>query len=350
MSDKLPENTKTEEVDLGQLFNVIGRLFEKLFLFIGKILKGLFSILIYALKPIVNNFKVIAIALMAAAVIGFFAEKFKKPVYTSSMLVKPYFDSKYQLANNVNYFNALIGSENLKELSSVFEIDTTTASELMGFDIEIGPETGNDLLKEYNDYIKQIDSTLAKDMTYEEYVDNRDILSGSIFSIKAKSKASDIFTSLERGFVKTFENEYSEKLKEIRDKSIEIKTRAYKSELKRIDSLQKIYFDVLTTESESDKVSIGLNGMIPLTNQKTTTREYELFQKEMVIRDSLKVLEQELIKNNDFYDILSGFEDVGTIEKSFLERYTILFPALTMLFIILGYLMFKTFQYIKNYE
>lgn len=350
MSNKLPQESQNEEVDLGQLFNAIGKMFERLFAFIGKIFKGLFSIIIYTLKPIVAYFKVIAVILMIAAVIGFVVEKFEKPVYSSKMLVKPYFDSKYQLANNVNYFNALISSGNLNELSDIFEIDSTSAGELIGFNIEIGPETQNDLLKEYNDYVQTIDSTLAKDLPYEEYVENRDILSGTIFSVQAKSGTNDIFTSLEKGFEKTFKNKYSEKLKDIRDRTIEIKTSVYKNELRRIDSLQRIYIEVLKNESENGKYTVGLEGLMPMTKEKTLTKEYELFKEEMSIRDSLKMLQQQLIKENDYYDILSGFEEVGTVEKSFWKRYSLIFPIMIMLIITLVYFIFKVFNFIKEYE
>ena len=59
------------------------------------------------------------------------------------MVVRPYFDSKYQLVNNINYFNALISEGNLSELSSkIFEIDSVGGQKkLQGFNMEIGPET-----------------------------------------------------------------------------------------------------------------------------------------------------------------------------------------------------------------
>lgn len=350
MSDKLPQDSQNEEVDLGQLFNAIGKLFEKLIAFIGTIFKALFSTVIYALKPIVNHFKVIAIAVMIAAILGFVTEKYAKPVYTSSMVVKPYFGSKYQLANNVDYFNSLIGSRNLKELSTVFEIDTQSVTNLLGFEIEIGPETVNDLLKDYNGYLQSIDSTLALGVTYESYIENRDILSGDIFTIKAKSGTSTIFKSLEVGFEKTLKNSYSEKLKDIRDRSIAVKTKTFKNELKRIDSLQKIYIQVLKTDSENGNASIGLEGLIPLTKEKTVTREYDLFKEQMAISDSLKTLEQELIIKNDYYDVLSGFEDVGTIQKTIWDRYSLIFPLVTFLLIIIVYLAYNSFKFVRDYE
>ncbi|MEN8886932.1 MAG: hypothetical protein ABF246_11120 [Winogradskyella sp.] len=350
MSDKLPQGSQNEEVDLGQLFNAIGKLFEKLIAFIGKIFKGLFSTVIYALKPIVNHFKVIAIVVMVAAILGFVTEKYSKPIYTSSMVVKPYFDSKYQLANNVDYFNSLIGSRNLKELAAVFEIDTLRVTELVGFEIEIGPETVNDIFKNYNDYLQTIDSTVAKGITYEDYVDNRDILSGDIYTVKAKSTTNTIFNSLDTGFEKTFKNSYSKKTKDIRDRAIAVKTRIFKSELKRIDSLQKIYIQVLKTDSENGNASIGLEGLIPLTKEKSVTREYDLFKEQMAISDSLKILEQELIIKNDYYDVLSGFEDVGTIQKTIWDRYSLIFPLVTFLLIIIVYLAYNSFKFIRDYE
>jgi hypothetical protein len=350
MSEKLPQPRQDEEVDLGQLFNAIGRLFEKLFSFINKVFKSLFSIIIYGLKPLVNNFKLVAIVLMVSGVLGFIIDKINKPIYKSDMLVKPYFDSKYELANNVDYFNALISSDNTKELSTVFEIDTIDAKELIGFEMKIGPETPNDLLLEYNDYLKNIDSTLADDVTYNEYVDNRDILSGSIFSISAMSHKEDIFTSLEKGFVKTFKNSYSEKVKQIRDQAINIKRVAYKEELERIDGIQKIYFQVIKSESENPNANLGLGGILPLTKEKTLTREYDLFREELKIRDSLVALEEILVQENDYYDILSGFEEVGTIDRGIFSRYALILPLLVLTMMILTYLIFKAFKFIKAYE
>ena len=182
MSENSANNPQNEEVDLGQLFNAIGRLFSNLFNFIASIFKGLFKLLIYALKPLINNFKIISIILLALAVIGFVAEKFRKDIYTTDKLVKPYFDSKYQLANNVDYFNALIKSSNYSELSRIFEIDTSEAKELIEFEMEIGPETKNDLLIDYNEYLSEIDSTLADDVSFDDFIANRDILAASIFS------------------------------------------------------------------------------------------------------------------------------------------------------------------------
>jgi hypothetical protein len=352
MSDNVSDKNQNEEVDLGQLFNAIGKLFDRLFKFLGNVVKWLFSSIIYLLKPIVNNFKIITIVLMAALILGFTTDKFlKTPVYVSDMLVKPYYDSKYQLSNNVEYFNDLINSGNYKELSNIFEIDSlTSAKQLIGFEIEIGPETQYDLLKEYDSYIQSIDSALAVKITYEDYIEKRELLAGSVFSIKAKSTNRDIFPSLERGFIKTFENQYSTMLKKRKDSIRQVQRQNYLEELDRIESLQETYLEIKKSESNKGEVQLGVDGLIPLIQEKTVTKEYELFQEELKIRNSLRILEENAIEESEFYDILASFEEVGSKENEFYNRYTLMFPTLAFIIMVIFYVTIKLFKFIKEYK
>ena len=123
MSDNTNSTPQNDEGDLGQLFKIIGQSFKSLFNFFKSILNDLFRVAIYSLKPFVNNIKMISAILIIAALIGFFLEKSSKTIYTSDMLVRPYFESKYQLANNIDYFNTLVAEENIDELSRLFGID-----------------------------------------------------------------------------------------------------------------------------------------------------------------------------------------------------------------------------------
>jgi len=350
MSANKPNNPDNEEIDLGQLFNAIGRLFEKLFSFIGRLFTGLFSIVIYALKPVINNFKLISIILFLAAIIGFMAEKYTPPVYESDMLVKPYFGSKYQLANNVDYFNALIGEQNAEELSRIFEIDSNDAKTLVGFTMEIGPETDNDLLVQYDAYIKSIDSTLASEVTYEEFILNRDILNAGIFSITASATKNDIFINLERGFTKTFENDYSKRLREKRDDTIKLRKVSLEKQLQEIKKLQDVYVDVIEKEAENPEVQIGTEGMFPLQQSKRKTNEYELLERELNIRAMINALDEQLVKEDSYYEILAGFEEVGTKAKTFGSRYSLMFPLIVFTLMAVIFLSRKAFYFIKNYD
>jgi hypothetical protein len=358
MSDKLPvesnnkpiQPSNNEEIDLGQLFNAIGRLFEKFFNFIAGIFKGLFKLLILSLKPVVENIRLIIGVILITATIGYFLQRTKTPIYYSEMLVHPHFESKYKLSNNINYFNALIQSQKINELVNIFEIDSTQARSLIGFELEIGPETPNSLLQQYDAYIKTIDSSLAVGVSFEDFIENRDILSGDIFSVKAKSKDNNIFTKLETGFTKTFENPYSKKLKKIRDSTIQIKKESFNKELVRLDSLQRIYLELKKNESEKGAFKLGSEGGFPIQLERTTTREYELFQEELKVRRAIRDLDQQLIEESVFYDIIAGFEEEGRVESSIISDYTYVFPGVAVLLLVFTYILLKGFKFIKNYE
>ena len=349
MSDKLPQPHQSEEVDLGQLFNAIGRLFEKLFSFIGRIFKGIFSAIIYTIKPLVENFKLVAAAVVVAAVLGFIVQKTKDPVYLSEMVVEPHFGSKYQLAKNIDYFNSLIASENVQELSNIFEIDSSSAKKLVSFDLEPGPETQNDLFTEYDEYVMSIDTSLVDELSYTEYVKNRDLLSRRLFAIKAKSYKKDIFLDLQEGFRKTFENKFSKHQKKVRDTTALIERNTLRNQLVRLDSIQKTYLEVIKNESEKSELSF-IGSSIPLQEEKSTTKEYELFLKEQEIGRALTLLDQEVAEENTYYDVLSDFDRIGAKDKSIEQRYMVLFPVLTLISFIIWFLMIKAISFIKNYE
>lgn len=351
MSDKLPvESTKTEELDLVILFKLIGKSFRKLGELLLTIGKGLFGLLIFALKPVVANIRLISIILLITITIGFIVEKFKTPVYFSEMLVQPHFESKYKLSNNINYFNALIRSKKIDELSKIFEVDSVQAASLIDFELNIGPETANSLLQQYDAYIKTIDSSLAAQVSFDDYIENRDILSADVFAVKARSIDNNIFIKLETGFSKTFENPYSKKLKKIRDSTIQIKKEAYSKELNRLDSLQRVYFELIKVETENNSFTIGQQGTFPLQLERTPTREYDLFQEELRVRRLIRELDEKMIEESVFYDVIASFEEEGTLEEDLVKNYIFILPLGTLALLTFVYVFIGIFNFIKNYE
>lgn len=192
MSKNLPEHTPSEEVDLIQIFNVIGGLFKKLADFIKSIFKAIFSVIIFSLKAVIENFKIIAIVVVVFGALGFALEKTRPDVYTSQMLVKPYFDSKFQLVTNINYYNALINEKDYSQLTQIFDISEDDAEQLLQFEIHPGPENENDQIKQYDNFLKGLDSIRAQEVEFDEFLENRSIYSGDIFEINVESFKKDI--------------------------------------------------------------------------------------------------------------------------------------------------------------
>jgi hypothetical protein len=266
------------------------------------------------------------------------------------MLVKPYFDSKYQLVSNIDYYNSLLQSENYQTLTTIFDVTEDEVQTIKKFEIDAGPKTENELLQDFDAYTTSIDSVNALNITFNDFIKNRDIYSSEIYSITVKSTQRDIFNKLSNGFTSTFDNAYSEKLKEVRDSTIGIRKATYLQDLKKIESLQTVYLDILMQESKNGAASIGLEGLLPLTQEKTPTREYDLFRSEVVIRDSIRALNQLKIEENVYYDVITNFSDIGLKSKNPIERFSFLFPVLAILIMLMIYILNKVITYIRAYE
>ncbi|MBA6151943.1 hypothetical protein [Gelidibacter maritimus] len=351
MNEDLRKNQpQSDEVDLGQLFNAIGRLFERFFRFIGSILTAIFSFIIFVLKVVIDNFKLILVVMIIASVLGFLMEKRKVDVYTSQMLVKPYFDSKYQLVSNINYFNTLISTQGYTELSTIFDISEESAKELRSFDVQPGPESDNEKVKAYGEFLESIDSLSATTFTYNEFIENRDIFTGDLFEINVESTKKDIFKSLEKGLNSTFKNEYSERLKQKRDTLLEIQKSNILATLNAVDSLSKVYISVLQEESRkgATKISFG-EGLSLEPESKSKTKEFELLEREIELRERLTRLEEVKVQRDTYFDMVSGFQEVGAKTAKFTEKYVILFPLIGFIVLTIIFIVSRTIKFVRGY-
>jgi len=350
MSEKIPNNQTEQEVDLGQLFNAIGDVFNRFIRFIGSIFKAIVSSFVFVLRALIDNVKLISVVVIASAIIGFGLEKVKPEIFKSSMFVKPYFDSKYELVNNINYFNALISNQDYETLTTVFDITEEDAKGIKEFDIDIGPESENDKILQYDTYLKSLDSIRAQDISYDDFIENRDVFSSDFYEISVEAEKKDIFKSLELGLNASFENTYSEKKKKKRDSLIIIQKLSIQASIRSVDSLQKVYIEVLQDDSKSSNNTISLAEGFSIEPESSKTKEFELLNKELALRSELRILEEQKIQADDFFDIVSGFQEIGSISSSFFDKYTVILPILSFLILCLIFISKNTIRFVKNYE
>ena len=350
MSDKLPNTNNSEEIDLGVLFNAIGKLFDRFINFIKSIFKGILSFVVSIIKVVIKNYRVIVIVMLLAGVLGYVAEKQKPKMYSSKMLVRPYFESKFQLVTNIEYFNALIQNQDLNTLSNIFSLNEEEVKEIVSFEISPGPETENDRIKQYDRFVKSIDSVRASEIDFDEFVENRSIYSGDFFEISVLSLKNNIFNKLETGLNNSFTNEYSLKKMKKRDSMILIQKENIINTIKELDSLQSIYVNVIEEESKGGKGNLNIGAGFPLQQEKSNTKEYELLNQEIKLRNELRLLEEKKIEEDVFFDTISSFQKIGTISTSIYEKYTIIFPILALLILILLYISISIVKFANNYE
>lgn len=350
MSKNLPDNSQSEEVDLGQLFKLIGNLFDRLFQFVQSKLLFVFSILIFLIKAIIDNFKLIVISMVIAAALGFGLEKIQPDVFSSEMLVKPYFESKFQLITNINYYNALIADKDYDELSDLFEIAPEQSKELIEFEIKPGPETENDRILQYEKFIKAIDSVRAQDISFDDFIENRSLYSGTTFEINVRSYSKDIFKSLEGGLNKTFLNEYSKKKMKKRDSLIILDKQRIEKSLVQIDSLKSVYLEVMRNESNSKSNQVTLKDGMSLVQERVKTKEFELLDKELELRKALNSLESQKVEEDVYFDTISSFQTVGSKYSSIWTKYSFIFPFITFIALCIIYFLNKLVLFVKTYQ
>ena len=152
-----PQSNNSEEVDLGQLFKLIGNAFNKLFNFIGFLFNKLFLIFIWFVFFTKKHFIKIAIAGILGIALGFILEKTSKPIYKSYCIVKQNYKTGEILNNSLGYFNALIKQRDTISLENSLGIQSNDALSILSFSLE-SVITDNEILRSYDSYIKTLDS------------------------------------------------------------------------------------------------------------------------------------------------------------------------------------------------
>ena len=343
------DKNASEEVDLGQFFKVIENFFKFLFSASSRVFIKIYNVFIFSIKLIIDYYKIITPVLLISILFGVFKEINSKPLFSSKMLVKTFFDSKFQLIDNVDYYNSLINNKNIDELNKVFRIEKVDIESLVSFNIQPGLETKNDLLKEYDKYVKEIDSSMTKLITFEDFIKNRELVSGNLFEISVVSEKRDVFKKLELGLKQSFANNYSVVKKQKRDSIITIKKGVIKNQIEEINKLKQTYIGVLETESKNSNLNLAF-GQIPMTEQISKTREFELLNKEIELKNELRLLEEQKIIVDEFYEILSSFQQSGTKYKPLTTNYKIIYPLYSFIAFFVCFALFKFITYVKNYE
>ena len=187
---------------------------------------------------------------------------------------------------------------------------------------------------------------LLKDQISKELVKQ---LTQDLKELKSTSFEKDIFKYLEKGLNSTFSNEYSMKKMKKRDSIILIEKDRIRNSLNQVDSLKNVYINVMQRESANSSGSISLKDG-SLVQERVQTREYELLTKELDLRKELTVLATQQIEENEYFDIISSFQEVGFIDKEIWARYSLVFSSIVFIMLCLGFLFRQLIIFVKNYE
>ena len=187
MSTSKPKNTnENEEIDLGVLFNSIGRGITKVFALAGTLIMFVLNTILAAVIFVRKRIVYFVLACAIGLAVGVFVESTTPLKYVATATLEPHFDSARQLYSNVEYLNDLANQSDSIQLGIFFDIAPSDAAKIAS--VQINPfVTETRLLQEYNAYVIGLDSLVATEMTFKDYTKQMSSYDRKIHILKIES-------------------------------------------------------------------------------------------------------------------------------------------------------------------
>jgi hypothetical protein len=332
MKDNNTSPSKEEEIDLGQLFNLIGRGFSKLFEFLKYIIDTFFKwILLFLLFLRANTIKILIGTFIGLILGGIYEYGYKIPTYMSSMTVQPNFGSDVQLYKNIDYYQSLVLQNDFERLATSLEISEDEARSLKL--IESRPYSNdNQTLLAYKNFINQLDTTTVKMVNYETFAKEQPIESFRYHIVTVKSTNKFIFNKLRTPIISSIiKNQYYDKVKSTALSNLISRKEALEDSMNELDSLKSIYKEVLLAESK--KESSGTN--IFMANTAANNKEFEVFEKYMSMNSQLTNVNKQLTDENEVINVVSSFNPVGMTVRGLHRNFAVIGFVVGFLFVLL---------------
>lgn len=340
-------NTGSEEIDLGQLFKLIGQGFKNLFDFIGSIFKKLFELLILILLFFQRHFIKFVIAGILGLILGFIADKLVSTKYISTMVVEPNFNSVQQLYNNVNFYNELANAQDSVSLAEALEVSVAEAATLRTFEIESYADE-NQKVKLFDAFVRELDSTTRNTIDLENFMENFNSFDARFHNISVVATDPYVARKAQPALINSIvRNDYFSLQKDVARRNFDVQDSIMRKQLAEIDSLQLLYKRVMEKEAEKPmqgtNISLGENG-------KEESREIALITQIDVLKQGLVELNQERANKSEIINVISEFPRRGVELKGFLNSFKILIPVLLLGLMLMLLLMLEVNRLLNAYK
>ncbi|WP_127140392.1 hypothetical protein [Flagellimonas marinaquae] len=347
MADQPVQQNNSDEIDLGQLFQMIGRGFQKFFNFISSIFKGIFHLIMLFLLFVQKNIIVIGSALIIGGVGGFILDKITPEKYISRMVVEPNFNSVQQLYNNIAFYNDLAKAQDSVALATALNITEHEAASIKEIFTDSYSDE-NQKIKLFDQFIKELDTTTIKAIDYENYLENFNSMDARFHQISLISTDNRVAKKAQPAIINSISvNQYFKLQQRINDENLKLQEEIYRNQLAEIDSLQSLYRTVLV--KEADKPMQGTNINLA-EGGESKGRELALVQEKDVLKEKLVELNEERANKSTIINVISDFPTRGVEQKGVWNSYKFKLPAL-LLILVLGVLaLLELNRYLKTYN
>lgn len=353
MSKDSQQPQQSEEVDLGQLFKLIGRMLDNFFRFCGKILYKLFLAFVWCVFFAKKHIITIIIAGIIGFSLGFIKEKFSNPVFKSSIIIKQNYNTGKALNNTIDYYNNLIAASDSLALRKKLKTNSKNINKISGFSMET-VLSENQLRKLYYKFLKEVDSVFVVETDFETFLENSNNYDFEEQKITIYASSNTDFSGVLRRIIKNVESIPYFKFEKQKD-SLELIRRetAVIESLKESDSLQKTYQRVLENELKEKPLSTSQTS-VTIGNAKDNidTKEFELFNSNLNLRKELAKIGRQKSDKANIIDVISIEQPEGILDTSvsFLGKKTTKKVVYTILFIFLAIAFLSIREFIRFLE
>ncbi len=340
-------NPQGEEIDLGKLFQVIGKGFKNAFNAIGNLFKAILHYFILSLIFLRKNALIIGGATVIGAVIGYVVTTSKSTdIFSSEMIVDTNYKSGHRLYKQLNYLNTLVNEKDSVALGKIFNMPSTLASKVGPFAVEPYDKEKN-LKIDYDSYMKYTDTIFTRGFTlldYQERINDPDYRRQLITAYSLDKKA---FKNLKTGVFSLVENDFFNKQLVSKKSELQRRKSIITKDLSIIDSLRQVYKKVAVLSAENSNApntSIDLSGKRDVSN-----KDIELFNQNEDLTASLNSINREMLRYGFIIDAVSDFDNGSKFEPLAAKKWFV-YGVLGFLLSIMAILGLRLNTYLSNYE
>jgi len=351
MSKELPQPQPSEEVDLGQLFKLIGNAFDRFFKFIASIFIGIFKLLLLLLIHFYKRMIWYAAAIIIGGVVGFIVDKNSDKLYGANMFIETNFNSARQVYENITQFNQLANiDKDSVQLASRLNISVSEAAKLKGFYIEQDVDE-NTIAEMYSEFYTKLDSISRLEMTYDRYKESLTPYNFDIHRIGVASTDKSIYIKIENAFVlQISDNPYLNELVEVNKLNLDKKDEALLKQVQKTDSLVNEYLKIRINESKKEPIpGAGTNlYMGDAESSNLIVDESEIIERRLELEAERRQVNKDKIEQQNVVNVLAGFPLSGYDIREWYDKMKLLIPLILFSITLLVFLFLGLGKYLDK--
>ncbi|MBW1293883.1 hypothetical protein [Aquimarina litoralis] len=340
----------SEEIDLGQLFRLIGNVFNKLSLFIIKFFKEIFHAIVLLLLFFRNHFLKFVIAGVVGLILGWILDGSTKSAYQSSMIVEPNFNSAQQLYNNIEFYNELAEEEDFNSLAAALKISSQEAKSIREVSIEAFTDD-NQKLKHFSDFVTTLDSISRANLSYKDYLQNFNNINAKFHKVTIEAIDSEVAKKCQNAIVRSISNnEYFKLQKSTNDLNLRLDDSIVRKQLAEVDSLKSFYqkLKLLDIQKEQSATNTSIN--LSSENKDLDKSEIELLKEAKSLSREILEINNKKANTKDIINVISNFPDRAAVINDLFRQKKVLLPICFIVVVLLFLVLLDLNRYLKNYQ